>query len=110
MSDLFKPADFNSAIVRVGDGEYMPRHVVCAANKFEDGTIILGIRHWDGFMHNSADSLGLRRIHNKCDQGFVDQWGNFMSRDEALQVVRANGQHTRLPLDKFDTLYSENLY
>ena len=110
MSDgMYKPAEFNVAIVKVGTGDYIPRHVVCAANRWKDGTIVLGIRHFCPMMRAQINSMEYTPVGGS-EQGFVDQWGNFMTRDEALSVVKMNEQPLKRPWDEFDTLYSENLY
>ena len=83
--------------------------VVCAANRLSDGTIICGARHWDTTMRRVA-----KRINDKtldAEQGFINQWGVFLDRKEALAVAKASGQ----PLDMErngcdDELYSEGLY
>lgn len=109
MDELYKPTSFNPALVRVAEGEYLKRFVVCAANRYPDGLILTGIRHGCPIMNAQ-----LRRMNPKPEgrpeQGFVDQWGNWMARDEALNVVKMTEQPLRYPIDKYDTLYSENLY
>lgn len=94
----------------------MVQRVVCAACKFEDGTIILGIRHWDVFMTKQAKALGFRGMAEH-EQGFVDQRGNFLSRKEALEVVRSTGQYFDPQRNshhntaaKCVELYSEGIY
>lgn len=82
--------------------------VVCAANKFEDGTIICGARHWDSIMRCVAECLPLT---GREQQGFINQWGVFLDRKEALEVVKNSGQ----PFDAerngaTDMLFSEGLY
>lgn len=92
--------------------DVLPR-VVCAACKMTDGTVVLGARHWDGRMIATADMLNRERSHDPDDQGFIDQWGRFMTRSEAWRVaVAANQIHHRSGGDEYDggTLYSENLY
>jgi hypothetical protein len=87
------------------------RRVVCAANRDASGVVILGVRHWDAFMHAQADSLPW--IAGSHEQGFIDQLGDFMDRHEAWQVAEAAGQIIRrVGGDDADggTLYSENLY
>lgn len=84
-----------------------PRFVVCAANRIGD-VILCGARHWDNVMHAQADAMNID--DRKAEQGFIDQFGVFMSRDEALEVVSKNGQKLKRPIDTYDTLYSENLY
>jgi len=96
-----------------GDGpktsKIVNRYIVCAANLTADNKIILGVRHHDPIMRatrNSQASIckGIEK------QGFIDQWGTWVSRDEALFIVKETGQHLKRPWDEYDTLYSENLY
>lgn len=69
------------------------RRVSMAAN-IVDGRLIVGNRHFCPLMHMQIDALGLNaRKHNiSFDQGFVDQWGIYMSREEAWDVAKARGQ------------------
>lgn len=93
------------------------RRVVCAAIRAADGTLLLGIRHYSRDMR---DQINARRdgkkFHHRLDedQGFVDQHGVWMGREEAYNVARDAGQITN-----FDAcgvglegpkLYSEGLY
>lgn len=98
--------------------EKQVRRVVCAANRCpKTGHIILGARHWDESMHTHN---GLFRYAgyskhdaNFSEQGFIDQHGIFMDRNEAWIVAEAAGQIIRrVGGDEADggTLYSENLY
>ncbi len=92
-------------------GETGQRRIVCAANRDRDGLVIVGVRHWDAFMHAQADSQPWVAGHH--EQGFIDQFGVFMSRTEAWRVASAAGQIIRrVGGDNADggTLYSENLY
>ena len=93
------------------------RRVVCAAIRAEDGELLLGIRHYSMDMHRQ---IAQRMDHQKFlqrldeDQGFVDQRGNFMSREEAYRVARDAGQ-IRYPASCGEgingpKLYSEGLY
>ena len=88
--------------------ERIQRRVVCAANMFPDGTIILGARHWDPLMRQQADAYGLRGGNE--EQGFKDQWRVFMTREEAWLVAEAAGQITYRGNWGSGVLYSENLY
>lgn len=94
------------------------RRVVCAANKY-DFLLLIGARHWDITMrtayHNLPDSLKEMVDSNMENeqQGFIDQWGEFMTREEAWKVAEAAGQILhRCGGDTRNggTLYSENLY
>lgn len=88
------------------------QRIVCAANKnTRTGEIILGIRHWDTWMRSQCDmsELGWRA----CEQGFVDQFGTFLTRTEAWVVAKGADQiFRRVGGDEANggTLYSENLY
>lgn len=71
------------------------RRVVCAAIRAADGDLLLGIRHYSRDMQVQiearSDGAKFCRRHDH-DQGFVDQWGQFMSRAEAYQVAESTGQ------------------
>ena len=88
------------------------RRVVCSACRcIETGHLIIGPRHFDSIMRSQ---LLREKDHLKYkDQGFIDQWGIYMSRTEAWKVAEAAGQILyRCGGDEADggTLYSENLY
>lgn len=92
------------------------RRVVCAAIRSPAG-VLLGIRHYSADMHRqiAARADGEQFKHRLDeDQGFVDQHGVFMSREEAYQVALAAGQIVR-PYAcghglNGPKLYSEGLY
>jgi len=71
------------------------RRVVCAAIRGLHGNLMLGIRHYSMDMHtqlavrSDRDSLQHRL---DPDQGFVDQYGVYMTREEAYEVAQAAGQ------------------
>lgn len=83
--------------------------VVCAAVKIADGTVICGPRHWDNTMRAQAKALGVKPGKGE-EQGFVDQFGNFLSRKEAYKVAKDNDQICRNISGDDETLYSEHLY
>lgn len=91
--------------------------VVCAAIRAADGSLLLGIRHYSPDMHAQIaarhDGEKFKRRHDE-DQGFVDQFGNYMTREQAYRLAHANGQLWRPEacgngLDG-PKLYSEGLY
>lgn len=93
------------------------RRVVCAAIRAADGTLLLGVRHYSSDMreqiYRRLDGEKFARRHDE-DQGFVDQWGRWLSREEAYQVALAAGQIVYpeacgMGLDG-PKLYSEGLY
>lgn len=107
MSDYenYKPLPNDCTIVYAA-GKFIDRQVVCAANKYGD-LIVLGVRHHCPIMNKTLDLIGIDAFTK--EQGFVDQWGNFMTRKEALLVLQTNGRWIR-DEDYSDELYSENLY
>lgn len=93
------------------------RRVVCAAIRASDGDVLLGIRHYSRDMHHQIEQRvdGHKFKHRvDPDQGFVDQHGRYMTREEAYVVATEAGQIVRpeacgngLAGPK---LYSEGLY
>lgn len=84
--------------------------VVCAANRHSSGLIICGARHWDMLMHAQAEASGLMGWHD-CEQGFINQFGEFLTREEALAVVKESGQPFEQDRNVSKTkLFSEGLY
>ncbi len=92
-----------------------PRVVVCAANRYGDYFLFIGIRHFCPMMRKNMEGKDIpwMRIKFGEEQGFVDQYGVFMSRQEAWSVAEAAGQiRHRCGGDTANggTLFSENLY
>lgn len=86
------------------------QRIVCAAVKMADGIIFTGIRH---FSCDMRLMITLAYYDNKMaasEQGFVDQWGNFLTRQEAFHIALRNGQYRPYEPYNFGTLYSEDLY
>lgn len=94
-----------------------PRRVVCAAIRAHDGALLLGIRHYSVDMRRQiAARVDGSKFEHRLDehQGFVDQYGVFMSREEAFKVAEEQNQilypdACGLGLDGAK-LYSEGLY
>jgi hypothetical protein len=85
------------------------RRVVCAANLYGNGVMLVGPRHFDATMRDQVRRFGLR--HNAPHvQGFIDQWGEFMTREEAHKVAREQGQIRHRCGGDDGQLFSENLY
>lgn len=86
-----------------------PHRIVCAALKYEDGTIVTGVRHYDEIMlkslkHTHADDF--RPI-----QGFVDNRYQFWNREESYKIALAAGQIARKTGGETSTmLFSEDIY
>lgn len=85
------------------------RKVVCAANRSVCGIVVCGARHWDSVMHQQIELIGPDKFR-QCEQGFIDQFGAFMTREEAHAVATAAGQIIKRCGGDEHRLYSENLY
>jgi len=88
--------------------------IVCAANKMPDGDLILGARHWDTQMRATVKAIYRDPDNIKygaAEQGFIDQFNRFYTREDAMQVARQNDQ-IRFPDDMLSetALHSEDLY
>ena len=86
------------------------RRVVCAACLYGDGIMLVGPRHFDATMRDQYRRFGLKKTEDQCVQGFVDQWGTFMTREEAHEVAREQGQIRYRCGGDDGCLFSENLY
>ncbi len=91
------------------------RRVVCAAIRADDGSLVLGIRHYSADMLTQIHHMGADgpKFHhrNGYDQGFVDQHGVYMDRREAYTVALAAGQIVYPEACTLGScLYSEGLY
>jgi len=91
------------------------RRVVCAACRNEH-LIVCGARHFDRVMNNQIRHLrpAYKTQHGSdWEQGFIDQFGKFMDRQEAMQVAKDAGQEIDIKRGcggDATTLYSEGLY
>ena len=85
--------------------------IVCAAIRFNDH-IVCGPRHWDTTMRKMVDLLKDHEFWGKAEQGFIDQFGRFYNREEAMQVARQNNQIivSDSQMLSLTALHSEDLY
>ena len=82
--------------------------VVCAAIRV-GGVIFCGARHCDSVMHTQADAANMSL--QLGEQGFINQFGEFLSREEAMKVVKEARQPFNIERNRGDTvLFSEGLY
>ena len=86
------------------------QRVVCAACKYDNGVMLVGPRHFDAVMRDQYERYGLTQDEGKCVQGFLDQYGNFLTREEAHKIAVANGQRRYRCGGDETRLFSENLY
>lgn len=84
------------------------QRVVSMAACIVDGHLVVGNRHFCPVMQLTMAKMGLDDLANHNiteDQGFVDQWGVYMTRREAWDVAKAAGQIKRVYTE--GVLYSE---
>jgi len=115
--NIIKERPKESSIVL--DGGPMPI-IVSAACRYE-GILIPGPRHWDKTMLRLygliKTSEGMKNYNSPPDpkdfeQGFIDQFGRFFDREEAMIIAKESGQMLDLDRNGPDEtiLYSEGLY
>lgn len=90
--------------------------IVCAANrcnKDEHKFLLVGARHWDDVMREQFSFITkhLDISHYDFVQGFIDNRGNFHTREEAFLIATAANQIIKKTGgDKSVQLFSEDLY
>lgn len=108
--------------------------IVCAANRLADGTILLGVRHWDTNMRAQFKAkYGTNTLkkswwanfvrwmqgrppvptkHHVDDQGFIDQFSQYYTREEAMELAIQNEQIIVPPRQMLSltALHSEDLW
>ena len=82
--------------------------IVCAANR-KDGIIFCGARHCDSIMRKQAEAASMKLT--AAEQGFINQFGEFRTREEAFAIVLYNKQPFNIKRNgsSFE-LFSEGLY
>ncbi|WP_222168006.1 hypothetical protein [Citrobacter amalonaticus] len=93
------------------------RRVVCAANRYQcklggAPMVFIGVRHFCPVMRQNIHPHKEYIDRQTEEQGFIDQWGVFMSREEALSVAKVAGQLniSRIKSWPENELFSEDLY
>lgn len=93
------------------------RRIVCAANRFKlkDGRtlIIPGARHYSKDMAEVLDVVKPQLVTQQVcddDQGFIDQYSNYWTREEAMIIATYAGQVHIERGGSEKELYSEDLY
>ncbi len=84
--------------------------VVCAAIR-KGERIICGARHYDTIMRNQITASEGQDHWRGCEQGFINQYGEFLTRAEARVIANTNSQQSKeKPPHDEEILYSEDLY
>jgi hypothetical protein len=85
--------------------------IVCAANLYNDGTLIIGARHFDRIMHQTMALIPNKEFKKLGhQQGFIDKFGDFKTRQEAFLIAKDAGQIIQRCGGDDGKLFSENLY
>ena len=91
------------------DNKALKQYIVCAAiRNRKTKEIILGVRHFDSHMRNQISISNWN--WSGSEQGFVDNFGNFLTREEARAVAIEQNQIRRRCGGDEKKLFSENLY
>lgn len=86
--------------------------IVCAAAIYrESGVVFAGPRHCDNTMWKQVQAAGFEGFY-EMEQGFIDQWGRFWNRRQAMQICEIEGQPVNFSRqgNVTDHLFSEGLY
>ena len=70
--------------------------IVSAANRYKD-IIVMGPRHYSNLMRTQIEAYGGIKVlreyaGDEYEQGFVDQYGTFYTREESLKIANDQGQ------------------
>jgi hypothetical protein len=82
--------------------------VVWAALRNSENEIILGVRHFDSYMQQRIFRSG--KDWSKAEQGFYDNKGEFLTREEAWIVAEKSNQIIRRVGGDGKRLFSENCW
>jgi hypothetical protein len=89
------------------------RKIVTAANlHVSSGVILVGARHWSKAMIAQAKAISIKpnsMFDGEFIQGFIDQYDQFLNREDAKRIALANGQPL-IGSDWGKELFSENLH
>lgn len=101
------------------NNQKIQRRIVCAANRYKtkdgDWLVIPSVRHYSKEHRPILDGLAsvLESGHAyDRNQGFVDQYSNYFTREEAL-IIATHAQQINTVNKKtapYDMLFSEDLY
>mgnify|MGYP001560791551 CR=1 FL=1 len=92
------------------DYEPVKRKIVTAANRHrESGVMLVGARHWSPAMRQQCKAMNI--TSKDFEQGFIDQYDQFITREDAMRIALKNGQPLiRCPGADGNELFSENLH
>ena len=87
--------------------------IVAAAVKFhiektDEDVVLCGVRHGDVYKQLKALGFKPKQGYVELEQGFVNNRGQFLTREEALKEAEHNGQLKQVPI--ITELFSEDLW
>lgn len=85
------------------------QRIVCACNRDSNGKLYLGVRHYCPAMRAAMDEL-MTTEQLQAEQGFIDNYGNFLTREEAFVIAEKRGQIINERPFVRGKLFSEDLY
>jgi hypothetical protein len=98
----------------------LERRIVCAAARHANGRIVCSPRHMDETCWKQILNVPVLVFDGKlppkveewqgCDQGFINSWGEFLTREEAWIVALHNKQIIKDLNWQIGCLHSEHLY
>ncbi len=86
--------------------------IVCAACQYEY-IVLCSARHWDILMKiqlRNLNKLGAELKMSFFEEGFIDQFGDFIERKEAYIIAKKSGQLNLERNVSHIRLFSEGLY
>jgi hypothetical protein len=97
--------------------DHVQIRIVAAAVRNVTGQLVVSARHYDSLMHAQIaarmDAESFHGVHGD-NEGFIDQYGRYLTRREAYLVARAAGQILNeaacATMFGHRELYSEALY
>lgn len=80
-------------------------------DKYLKSVVICSPRHWDVIAREQFKLMNISQSKVKSEtQGFVDQYGDFYTREQAWSIADKNKQIVRRVGGDHEKLFSENLY
>lgn len=78
-------------------------------SKTKETVVLCGARHGDILKQLKGLGFSPRDGYKEIEQGFIDNYGNFLTRKEAYQYAKECGQLTHNIANR-DELFSEDLW
>ena len=88
--------------------------ILAAAIKFKiektnEEVVLCGARHGDVFKQLEPLGFGPQSGYKEIEQGFIDQYNNFLTREEAFKHAKETGQLCARLIHDRETIYGTKL-